>query len=146
MTNKIVEQSDSLIGLLTAQCADLEKLLVLAREETSATEQGNFNRIFEIVSERAVIGERLETFQKQIIGLREFLGANEFLQVGNKTIKRIEEIASSVLHQDCHTKLLLHAECDKINIELKAANTALYGTSSYLRDTTTKGLAYNESF
>ena len=37
-TQEITKNSDSLIELLTAQCADLEKLLTLAREETLAAE------------------------------------------------------------------------------------------------------------
>ena len=65
-SENLKDNSDSLIGLLTSQCVDLEKLLSLAREETQAAQQGKFFKILDIVSERAEITKKLETVDPKL--------------------------------------------------------------------------------
>ncbi|MEJ7713932.1 MAG: hypothetical protein WKF84_29825 [Pyrinomonadaceae bacterium] len=48
-----------MISLLTAQCADLEALLSLARQETAAAVKNDFAEVMCLVEERAALGSRL---------------------------------------------------------------------------------------
>lgn len=144
-SSKIEEKSDSLINLLTAQCDDLEKLLALAREETLAAERENFEDILRIVSERAAIGDRLETFQKQIAELREHLGASSAVAISREMSIRIIEIAGLTMTQDAKTKLLLAEKRSAAADELSNLERGRRGANVYLREMT-KGLSYNQSF
>ena len=139
--NKITEKSDSLIELLTDQCADLEKLLALARQEKIAAESGQFDKLLNIVSERVTIGNRLEIFQLQISELRDFLGAND----AAKLTARIVEVANLTMTQDKQTKLLLASARENTAIELTNLEKSRRGTSAYLREDK-KGLAYERDF
>ncbi|MBS1792369.1 MAG: hypothetical protein JSS81_00865 [Acidobacteria bacterium] len=141
----IIENSDSLIDLLTAQCADLEKLLALAREETAAAQQGKFFRILDIVSERAEITQKLETFQQQIAELRGCLNAANANAIQQNTLDRIVELANLTIVQDNQTRLLLTASRDEAGEALKKIDRGQQGTSAYLRESK-KGLAYNRLF
>lgn len=69
----IFAASDQLIDLLTAQCADLEQLLALARQEWAAVEGNDFSDLLRVVGERATLGERLEVYQRRIMDLRALL-------------------------------------------------------------------------
>ena len=140
-SENIVKKSDSLIELLTAQCADLEKLLSLARRETLAAERGNFEDILNIVSERSAISRRLETFGQQISELREHLGATAAATLTD----RIIEVANLTLMQDRETKLLLTAARESAANELTNLERHSRGANAYLREET-RGLAYDQSF
>lgn len=150
---KIIKNSDSLIDLLTAQCGDLEKLLALAREETLAAQQGNFEGILDIVSKRAEIGRRLETFQQQIAELRNKLGASATSATANSEISnRVIEIANLTLAQDQQTKLLLTgardsaaAELNSTAVELNNLERANRGNNAYLKEQA-RGSSYNRNF
>ena len=144
-TQAISEQSDSLIGLLTDQCADLERLLALAREETTAAELGNFGTLLNISSERAEIGKRLETFQRQIAELRGFLGKNEDNPQHEEVTKRAVELAGLTLEQDQKTLLLLSTMREKTGEDLKKLDSGNRNTNIYLREQQ-KGLALNGNF
>ncbi|MET0752706.1 MAG: hypothetical protein ABWZ66_05010 [Pyrinomonadaceae bacterium] len=144
-SEKIVKKSDSLIELLSAQCADLENLLSLARAETAAAEREDFEEILLIVTKRDEISQRLETFQRQIGELRGFLGAHEANQKQNAIAERIVETANLTLAQDGKTKLLLSAVRENAAKELQNMEKANRGANAYLRDTR-KGLAYNRNF
>lgn len=139
---KIISQSDSLISLLTAQCAELENLLALARQETAAAEQDDFEEILRIVTERERVSRRLENFQRQIGELRVFLGAHEAGRRQTEVAERIVEIANLTLAQDGKTRRLLTAARDNAAQELRRTDKASRGTGAYLRDTR-KGLAYS---
>lgn len=144
-SEKIVKKSDSLIELLAAQCADLENLLSLARQETAAAEREDFEEILTIVTKRDELSQRLETFQRQIGELRGFLGAHEANQRQTEISDRIVEVANLTLAQDGKTKLLLTAARENAVIELQKAEKANRGANAYLRDNR-KGLAYNRNF
>lgn len=145
-SEKIAKNSDSLIELLAAQCADLEILLALAREETIAAQRRNFEDLLDIVSRRAEICNRLETFQQQIADLRQNMEANGVAATVDVNIsKQIVEIANLTMLQDQKTRLLLtdartHAASELANLEKSHR-----GTNAYLREET-RGLSYNRSF
>ena len=143
---KIKKQSDSLIELLTAQCADLEKLLFLAREETVAAGCGDFDGVLKVVSERAVMSEKLETFQRQIAELRERIGGEDAKAVwqGALTTKMSEVIRQIITHDTQTHSLLTVSRQTSIN-ELNNLEYANRGSNAYLREMK-KGLAYDRSF
>lgn len=144
-SEKIRENSDSLIELLAAQCVDLENLLALAREESVAAETGNFEGILEIVTKRAEIGSRLETSQRQISELRRQLNLSAAFPDESAAGKRIIEIANLTIAQDRKTKLLLtDARTDAAN-ELANLEKSQRGTNAYLRGES-KGLSYDGNF
>lgn len=142
---KITTKSDSLIELLTAQCADLEKLLSLAREETLAAEGGNFLGILDIVSDRERIGKRLETFHRQLAELRSSLGESDETIRRSEMAKRVVEIARLTIEQDGKTRLLLNDKRKKSFDELNNLEKSSRGNNAYLREQT-RGLAYDNNF
>lgn len=138
---KVTENSDSLVGLLTAQCSDLEKLLALAREETTAAEHKNFEKIMEIVSERAKVSERLETFQSQISELRGRLEEQTAIYK-SKVLAKISELAAQTLEQDSITRKLLISAKTEANAELQKLETNQRGTNAYMKNDQ-RGMAYD---
>lgn len=142
---EIADKSNSLIELLTAQCADMEKLLTLAREETLAAEQGDFLGILDIVSDRERIGKRLETFQRQLAELRGSLGESDAVIRRNQMAARVIEIANLTIAQDNKTKLLLQSAQRDAAGELNNLGKFSRGSNAYLRSST-KGLSYERDF
>lgn len=141
-SKQLVENSDTLVELLTAQCADLEKLLSLAKEETVAAEAGKFTRIWDIVSERNSIGRRLETFHQQIAELRTSLGSQGD-SVGKYDITaRVIELSNLTLIQDQQTRKLLAEARDKATTEMIQLDRSQSGTDAYMRQPT-RGLSYD---
>lgn len=139
----INEKSDSLIDLLTAQCGDLEKLLALARQETRAAEEKDFEKIMEIVSERELLSRRLETFQHQIAELRSKLTeADELYQT--KVSARVVELASETLAQDATTRKLLTASRNEAAEKMKNFSVTKRGANAYLYEDK-RGMAYDIS-
>lgn len=138
------ENSDSLIDLLTSQCADLEKLLALAREETDAAQHGKFFKILDIVSERAEITKKLETFQQQIAELRGCLANTAQNAVQATATSRIVELASQTLAQDRQTRLLLTASREESATAIKNLERSNSGANAYLQNER-KGLAYSRN-
>ena len=137
-SENIKDNSDSLIELLTEQCADLENLLALAREETEAAKQGNFGKIIDIFSERDEISKRLETFQQQITELRTHLNEKVPVNVSN----RIKEVVNLTITQDTQTKLLLTEARTEATEELNKLEQTQKNTNIYLKERR-KGLAFN---
>ncbi len=141
----VIQNSDSLIELLGAQCSDLEKLLALAREETQAAQEGRFLKIWDIVTERAAVGKRLETFQRQISELRGHLESKGENVSQYDITNRVVELANQTVLQDQTTRMLLAEARDEATDGLKKLGRFSTGTNAYLRETT-KGLAYNRNF
>ncbi len=138
----IAEKSDSLIEILTAQCADLETLLALAQDEARATEARDFEGVLKIVSKRAALGTRLETYRLQIAELREYLGANDKAAVNSEIAARVIEIANLTWEQDQKTKLLLTGVRDEAVNSLADLEKGRRGSNAYLREET-RGLSFN---
>lgn len=144
-SENIKRSSESLINLLGAQCSDLEKLLSLAKDETAAAQEGKFLKVWDIVSERAKIGRRLEAFHRQIAELRDYLESHGE-NVGQYDItNRVVEFANLTLLQDQKTRQLLTESRDKSYQELKNLDRAQAGTVAYLKENH-KGLAYDGNF
>ncbi|MEQ1645197.1 MAG: hypothetical protein ABL959_17235, partial [Pyrinomonadaceae bacterium] len=128
----VKRNSDSLIELLGAQCSDLEQLLALAREETIAAQEGRFLKVWDIVSERAAIGKRLETYHRQISELRGHL-ESEGENISQYDItNRVIELANSTLVQDQITRSFLTASRDEASDGLKSIARSQPGHSAYL--------------
>ncbi len=144
-SEKIKERSDTLIELLGAQCSDLEQLLALARQETQAAQEGKFLKVWDIVSERAAIGKRLETYHRQISELRGSLEAAGTNVTQFDITHRVIELANSTLVQDQKTRALLSSSRDEAANGLKALGKGHAGSNAYLRENT-KGLSYSRKF
>jgi flagellar biosynthesis/type III secretory pathway chaperone len=144
-SENLVKNSDSLVELLAAQCSDLEKLLWLAREETVAAKEGRFTRIWDIVTERSMIGKRLETFHQQISELRTSLEAHGEHPGKYEITNRVVELANLTLIQDQHTHLLLTDARNSTAEELRNLEKSHAGSNAYLRQPT-RGLSYDKSF
>lgn len=129
--DNIIEQSGSLISLLTAQCTDLEELLTLAREETAAAEQGNFLSILDIVTERERIGKRLEDFQRQTERLRATLEGGK--PMAAELANRIVETARLTMEQDMRTRMLLDTAKESLRAELDVVERRSRSMGGYRR-------------
>ena len=105
----IAPYADSVIEILAAQCADLEALLVLARQETSAVEKQDFEKLFEITRQRATLGERLEIYHRQIVDMRAKLGVTIEPLGRNENAMRAAALVMEIHSQDAHTRPLLLA-------------------------------------
>lgn len=144
-SENLINNSDSLIELLAAQCSDLERLLALAKDETEAAREGKFTRIWDIVTERSVIGKRLETFHQQIAELRNSLEARGE-NIGRYDITgRVIELANLTLLQDQQTHLLLADTREATLEDLRELEKGQISTNAYLRQPS-RGLSYDRSF
>lgn len=141
----VIKNSDSLIELLGAQCVELENLLALAREETRAAQEGRFLKIWDIVSERAAIGKKLETYQQQISELRGHLESKGENISKYDITNRVIELANMTLVQDQQTRRLLAQSREEAVDGLNRLGKTHNGTNAYMRENT-KGLAYSRSF
>jgi len=140
--NELVKNSDTLVELLAAQCTELEKLLALAREETEAAQNGMFLRVWDIVSERAAVGKRLETFQQQIVELRGTLESGGYRVTQHDITDRVMELANLTLVQDQETHKLLAAAREEAVEEMQNLETFKFRTNAYFHERT-KGLTFN---
>jgi ABC-type Fe3+-citrate transport system substrate-binding protein len=119
--------------------------LTLARQETVAAEQGNFEDIMEIVTKRSEISSRLEVFQHQIANLRRHLEENTVTVALNSDVSRQTiEIANLIIAQDQKTRLLLTDSRANTTRELASLEKSNRGTNAYLR-AETKGLSYTQN-
>lgn len=123
--------ADLLMSLLVAQCEDLESLLVLSRDETQAVQKSDFNEIIRITAERATLGERLETYQQQIVDLRTRLGQSAEMMSQNPTVIRINELVNDVQAQDEQTRSLLLDARKQLEQEQRQLNQMQRGLTAY---------------
>ncbi len=130
----IEAQADSLIEILADQCTDLETLLALARSETAAVEQGDFGEVIRVVSERAALGERLESYHRQISELRGRLGDAAAPSSHDAVTARSIELVVEIQAQDARTRPLLLAARGELSGENAKVNRARRGVVAYLRD------------
>jgi ABC-type Fe2+-enterobactin transport system substrate-binding protein len=143
-TEEINKKSDTLIELLTAQCADLEKLLSLAKQETLAAKNAKFLDLIDIVTDREQIGKRLETYHLQISELRSSLGENDETMRRHEITKKVIEIANLTIAQDNRSLLLLSEAREKQIDEREEIERSYRGNSAYLSEQR-KGLAYDRN-
>lgn len=127
-------QTDSVMEILAAQCADLESLLALARRETVAAERNDFKAIMEIVGERATLGERLEIYHRQIAEMRLRLSESVETAFGSGAATRATELAVDIQTQDRQTHRLLTAAREEAASALSRLNQGRRSITGYLRD------------
>lgn len=139
--NKIShEETDSLMDLLIAQCSDLEGLLVLARRENVAAHSQDFGELFAVFDERATLGDRLETYHRQVAELRGRLGpgagSNIDPVLSTKTVQLVVEIQS----QDRETTALLISNQAMTSRELASLGYRQRSSLAYMQGAPGNGL------
>jgi len=141
---QIETQADSVMDILSAQCADLETLLALARHETKAVERSDFEAVIRIVGERAGLGERLEVYHRQIAEMREQLSESVENPFHGMVAARTAEIVTDIQTQDAHTHKLLMAEHAKASTALARLNQGRRSVNGYLREARAGAVAYDQ--
>lgn len=138
--NTINAQSDSLIDLLVGQCSDLEALLRLARQEATAAENDDFDGLLRIVSERATLGERLESYHRQIADLRNSMGASAEQIIRSNVAAESVRLALAIQTQDLNNTQLLRATHAKQQDALIRLENGRKGSVAYLSEGRLGGL------
>jgi hypothetical protein len=132
--------AESLMDLLIAQCSDLEGLLSLARRENVAANSQDFGELFVVFGERAKLGDRLETYHRQVAELRDKLGQGAGTSIhqvlSTKTVQLVVEIQA----QDKETTSLLIANQALTTEELARLGYTQRNSLAYLHGTPTNGL------
>ena len=125
--------------LLVAQCTDVETLLALARRETVAAESNDFRELIAVVEERATLGERLESYHRQIADLRALMGGTAEPSgqsaVANETIRLAVEIQTL----DTKTTALLTAARTHTRLEISQLDQGRRRSVAYLSDARASG-------
>jgi hypothetical protein len=141
--NDIVGHSDSVMEILAAQCGDLEALLALARLEREAVEKQDFTALFEIVGERATLGERLEVYHRQISSLRLAMGEKNLSDYPGNPAARASHLVEQILEQDAYTRPLLVAAFRDTGERINDVVHKQQRSRAYVREGNTKSLAYD---
>jgi septation ring formation regulator EzrA len=138
----ILKNSESIVDILSAQCEDLESLLSLARQETEAVKKGDFLSLVDIVSERARIGERLETFQRQTVDLKQCI---EGSPMARSLASRVVEVARLTIEQDRSTTERLSKQNSAASEQISRIGKGKTSIARYMQ-TDGKGLVCDQSF
>ena len=131
-------QPDSLMELLIAQCSDLEGLLALARRETVAANSEDFGELFAVFGERAKLGDRLESYHRQVSELRDKLGAGTYIDPALST--RTVQLAVEIQAQDMETTALLRTTQVTTSKEIARLDHSQRNSSAYLHGARANGL------
>lgn len=107
--DQIESAAEPLVDLLTAQCADLEALLVLARRAEEAAGRADFEEVMRVVTERATLGERLETYHRRVADMRAKLEDSGDRIVSGPVAKRVASLVVEIQTTDGRTAPLLTA-------------------------------------
>lgn len=130
----------SVLDLLIAQCADLEALLALARQEEQAATHRNFDEVLRVVNERATLGERLEVYHRQIAELRAQLGFTEPVAATpagttqTALVGQTVALVAAIRATDARTHPLLLAARQELSEEQRRLDKTQRGVNAYLRD------------
>lgn len=135
-----LNQSDSVIELLIAQCADLETLLALAKRENAAAKAEDFEEVFAVVTERALLSKRLETYSRQISELR-----SQFKNIqGSNLVGTATQLIVDIQKQDAATKSLLVATRSNTAEALARLDQNHRQSLAYLNHSRSNGLKYDQ--
>ena len=144
MTTKAIEtinsQSDSLIDLLVAQCADLEALLRLARQELTASTSNDFEAMLKVTSERAAIGERLESYHRQISELRAVMGDSVEHILQSTLVKNSISLALEIQAKDAVATSALVTVRSDTNGQIARLDQGRRNSTAYLNETRSAGM------
>ena len=136
-------QSEPLMDLLIAQCSDLEALLALARRENRAAGADDFGEVFAVAQERATLGNRLETYHRQITELRAQLGPSAADLVGTTVARETVRLAMEIQAQDQQTGSLLWAARTRTSHAILQLHHKHRNTMAYLHGAPSSGLHCN---
>lgn len=143
---RIIEQAESIIELLIAQCADLESLLVLAKRETSVAENGDFEELLQVVEERATLEQKLDVFQRQIENLRESMGYKFDMVMKNSIVERAAFLITEIQTQDERTRPLLLTARNEASDRLQSVARSQKSINAYSKEQTKSPVAYDTRF
>jgi hypothetical protein len=138
------QYAEPLMELLTAQCADLEALLLLARRENVAAKEGNFEDLLLIAGERVVFSERLESYHTQVSELRARLGDTSL--ASSVPAREVIRLAVEIQSHDAQTKSLLLTARAQTSDALSRLNESHRNSTAYLKHPSTTGRNYNQSY
>jgi hypothetical protein len=141
MSGNINAQSDSVIAILVAQCQDLEKLLVLAKQETAALRVNDFDQLLGIVKERASLSSRLEVYHKQLAELRGVM--TQYEKVPSPIEAKTQELVSALQSQYAQSQPLLLAAREKLFKDKQQLEHTRRGVNSYSQAFNPTSIAYD---
>jgi hypothetical protein len=130
----IEAMAEPLMDILAAQCADLEALLALSRSEAAATERKDFEEVMRVVAERASIGERLESYHRQMAEMRARMGGAADAAIGGPVASRICALIVDIQAQDAKTLPLLTAAHQEAREGIQRIDVGRRGANAYMRD------------
>lgn len=128
--------AESLIDLLVAQCTDLDALLKLARQESIAVSENNFEKVLEVTTERDVLGKKLESYHRQISDLRAVMGDSAAQVIQTTLVKESIRLALEIQTSDNATKTALTNLRSNTNVQI----TKLKNSTAYLTETRSGGI------
>lgn len=120
------------MDLLIAQCSDLEGLLTLARRETVAASSEDFSELVTVFDERARVGDRLESYHRQVAELREKLGQGTGTYIDPAVSTRTVQLAVEIQAQDTETTSLLRATQARTGQEIARLDNGQRNSLAYL--------------
>jgi len=135
----VAANSDSLAGILAAQCADLESLLGLTRREEAAARAGDFEAVAQVVSERAAVGSRLEAYHRQLAELRERLGEAADAELRGPAAQRASQLARQIQRLDSCSRIALGAALVSLRERLARVGSGHAALTAYMRDPRSAG-------
>lgn len=141
MSSPISDNSDSIIEILVAQCKDLERLLVLAKQETIALQRDDFNQLFGIVKERTILSSRLEVYHKQLAELRSVIAPNH--STPDHIVNTTTELVIAIQTQYEQSQPLLLVAKEKLFKEKQQLEQSRRGVDSYLHSYNPTSVAYD---
>ncbi|MDX2030126.1 MAG: hypothetical protein SF339_05630 [Blastocatellia bacterium] len=136
-SHPIHRHADFVLDLLIAQCEDLEGLLALARREEEAAAARNFDEILRVVDARATLGERLETYHRQIADLRRKLGDVAEPPAQSELSRRTAATIIEIQATDSRTRPLLLAARNDLVRQQQRLDRARQGVTAYLQESAT---------
>jgi hypothetical protein len=136
----INSQADSLIDLLVAQCADLEALLKLARRESVAAAENDFEGMLEVTTERATLGDRLESYHRQISDLRTAMGESAEHMLQTNLVKDSIRLALEIQSSDKATSSALTQVRTNTNGQLTRLEQGRRNSTAYLSEARLGGM------
>jgi hypothetical protein len=144
LTTKAIDtinsHADSLIDLLVAQCADLEALLKLARRESVAAAENDFEGMLEVTSERATLGARLESYHRQISDLRAAMGESAEHMLQTNLVKDSIRLALEIQSSDKATSSALTQVRTHTNEQLSCLEQGRRNSTAYLSEARLGGM------
>jgi len=140
----ITQESNTLIDLLVAQCSDLQKLLSLARRETVAVQENDFDELLSITSERTRLGNRLESYHRQIAELRDAMGETGERLIESNVAREAVKLITDIQTSDSASQTALTQARTETNDALSRLERGQRSSVAYLQDGKRNSLNYDQ--